>query len=66
MWLQSALRRYCEIVELNGGGTKMKANAKLMAAAVIIAAAYNTSVKSENVENNRAAKYALADMKGEL
>lgn len=44
----------------------MKANTKLMATAVIIAAAYNTSVKSENVEINRAAKYALADMKGEL
>lgn len=33
---------------------------------MIIAAAYNTSVKSENVEMNRAAKFALADMKNEL
>lgn len=44
----------------------MKTNSKYMAMAVIIATAYNTSVKSENVEINRAAKFTLADMKGEL
>lgn len=44
----------------------MKVSNKYMAMAMIIAAAYNTSVKSENVEMNRAAKFALADMKDEL
>ena len=37
-----------------------------MAVAMIIATVYNTNVKSENVEMNRAAKFALADMRGEL
>mgnify|MGYP004497332555 FL=1 len=45
---------------------QMKPNTKLMAVAMIIATAYNTSVKSENVELMQAAKYALADMRGEL
>lgn len=44
----------------------MKPNTKLLAVAVIIANAYNTSVKSENVELVQAAKYALADMRSEL
>lgn len=45
---------------------KTSKNVKLMAVAMIIAAAYNTSVKSENVAMARAAKYALLDMEGEL
>lgn len=44
----------------------MKPNTKFLAVAVIIATAYNTSATSENIELMRAAKYALADMKGEL
>lgn len=52
---------------LNLTDTKqMKPNTKLLAVAVIIANAYNTSVKSENVELVQAAKYALADMRSEL
>ena len=45
---------------------QMKPNTKILAVAMMIAAAYNTSVKSENVELMQAAKYALADMQGEL
>lgn len=41
-------------------------NKKYVALAMIIATAYNTSVKSESVELAMAAKFALADMEGEL
>lgn len=44
----------------------MKPNTKLMAVAVIIATAYNVSEQTEYTELAKAAKYALADMKGEL
>lgn len=44
----------------------MKPNAKIMAVAVMVAAAYNTSVTSESNELAQAAKFARADMKGEL
>lgn len=44
----------------------MKPNTKIMAVAVIIATAYHTSVNIESDELAQAAKYALADMKGEL
>lgn len=37
-----------------------------IAMAMIIATAYNTGVKSERVELAKAAKCALADMRGEL
>lgn len=44
----------------------MRVNTKIMAVAVIIATAYHTSVSEQSEELARAAKCALADMRGEL